>query len=90
MVSALVGKGGMGEVYTLNGAPVRYQLYVPSDYVPTRAWPLIVSLHGNGRQGGDGMFQTGTDFAASIRAHRAPFPALVVFSTGAARHALVR
>ncbi len=62
------------------GAEVyRYQVYVPADYAPSTAWPVIVSLHGNGRQGTDGMLQTGTDFAIRIRENRAPFPAIVIF-----------
>ncbi len=63
----------------LHGKTYRYQVYVPSDYTPAKAWPVIVSLHGNGRQGGDGMLQTGTDFAIRIRQNRQPFPAIVVF-----------
>jgi predicted peptidase len=57
----------------------RYQVYVPADYAPSTAWPVIVSLHGNGRQGTDGLLQTGTDFAIRIRENRAPFPAIVIF-----------
>ena len=63
----------------MDGESFRYQVYVPSDYVPSKAWPVIVSLHGNGRQGTDGMLQTGTDFAIRIRENRTPFPAIVVF-----------
>src|SRR6187455_465713 len=71
--------GFLDQAVTLHGTTYRYQVYVPSDYAPTRAWPLIVSLHGNGRQGSDGMLQTGTDFAIRVRENRTPFPALVVF-----------
>jgi len=71
--------GFLDQAVTLHGTTYRYQVYVPSDYAPTRAWPLIVSLHGNGRQGSDGMLQTGTDFAIRVRENRMPFPTLVVF-----------
>ena len=71
--------GFLDRTVTLGGESFRYQVYVPADYTPGTAWPLIVSLHGNGRQGSDGMLQTGTDFAIHIREHRAPFPAIVVF-----------
>ena len=64
----------------VNGAEsYRYQVYVPANYAPSTPWPVIVSLHGNGRQGTDGMLQTGTDFAISVREHRASFPAILVF-----------
>ena len=71
--------GFLDRSVNLHGQTYRYQVYVPSDYTSARAWPVIVSLHGNGRQGGDGMLQTGTDFAIRIRQNRAPFPAIVVF-----------
>ena len=71
--------GFIDQTVKRDGTVYRYQLYVPSDYAPTKTWPLIVSLHGNGRQGTDGMYQTGTDFAARVRENRLPFPALVLF-----------
>ena len=71
--------GFLDRSVSLHGKTYRYQVYVPTDYTSAKAWPVIVSLHGNGRQGGDGMLQTGTDFAIRIRQNRAPFPAIVVF-----------
>ena len=71
--------GFIDRTITTAGESFRYQVYVPSDYTPSKTWPVIVSLHGNGRQGTDGMLQTGTDFAIRIRENRAPFPAIVVF-----------
>jgi predicted peptidase len=74
-----VQTGFLDRTVTVGGEAHRYQVYVPSDYPASKAWPVIVSLHGNGRQGSDGMLQTGTDFAARIRENRAPFPAIVIF-----------
>lgn len=71
--------GFLDRTITISGASFQYQVYVPSDYRPGMSWPVIVSLHGNGRQGSDGMLQTGTDFAIRIRENRAPFPFIVVF-----------
>lgn len=71
--------GFLDRTITIGGESYRYQVYVPTDYTPSTTWPVIVSLHGNGRQGSDGMLQTGTDFAIHIRENRAPFPAIVVF-----------
>jgi predicted peptidase len=71
--------GFLDQAVTLHGTTYRYQVYVPSDYAPTKVWALIVSLHGNGRQGSDGLLQTGTDFAIRVRENRVPFPALVIF-----------
>ncbi len=71
--------GFLDRTITTGGESYRYQVYVPANYSPDTAWPVIVSLHGNGRQGTDGMVQTGTDFAIRIRENRGSFPALVVF-----------
>ena len=80
LASPAAGQTGfLDRSVNLHGQTYRYQVYVPSDYTPTKAWPVIVSLHGNGRQGADGMLQTGTDFAIRIRQNGAPFPAIVVF-----------
>ncbi len=82
VVRADAQTGFLDRTITIDGAPYRYQVYVPADYTPRTGWPVIVSLHGNGRQGSDGMLQTGTDFAIRIRENRAPFPAIVVFPQG--------
>ena len=71
--------GFLDRTITMDGESFRYQVYVPSDYTSGKTWPVIVSLHGNGRQGSDGMLQTGTDFAIRIRENQSPFPAIVVF-----------
>jgi predicted peptidase len=71
--------GFLDRAITLHGETFRYQVYVPTDYTSSRTWPLIVSLHGNGDQGSDGMFQTNSSFARRIRDNRASFPAIVVF-----------
>ena len=77
--SAHAQTGFLDRVVNTDGHAYRYQIYVPNDYTPQTAWPVIVSLHGNGRQGTDGIRQTGTDFAIRIRENGRPFPALVVF-----------
>ena len=74
-----VPTGFLDRTVTVGGEAYRYQVYVPADYSASKAWPVIVSLHGNGRQGSDGMRPTGTDFATRIRENGAPFPAIVVF-----------
>jgi predicted peptidase len=80
IASSVEGQTGfVDQSVTRDGATYRYQVYVPTDYSPARGWPLIVSLHPNGRQGSDGMFATGTAFATRVRENRKPFPALVVF-----------
>ena len=77
--SAQAQTGFLDRVANRDGHRYRYQIYVPNDYTSQTAWPVIVSLHGNGRQGTDGIRQTGTDFAIRLRENGGPFPALVVF-----------
>jgi predicted peptidase len=71
--------GFLDRIVEVSGNRYRYQVYVPAEYTPDKAWPLIVDLHGNGAQGVDGMFQTTGRSATPIRAERARYPVLVVF-----------
>ncbi|MEQ1692254.1 MAG: PHB depolymerase family esterase [Gemmatimonas sp.] len=71
--------GFLDRTVDIEGHVYRYQIYIPVDYTPKSAWPVVVALHGNGRQGTDGLKQTGPGFAAYLRDSGQPFPALVVF-----------
>ena len=55
-----------------------YQVYVPSNYDASRAWPVVLFLHGAGERGDDGLLQTTVGIAAAIRRYPERFPALVV------------
>lgn len=63
----------------LKGETYPYQVYVPADYTTAKLWPIIVYLHGNGRQGNDGLRQTVSGLADSIRQDRSLFPAIAIF-----------
>jgi predicted peptidase len=56
----------------------RYQVYVPAGYVSTRAWPVILFLHGAGERGADGLLQTTVGLAPAVRRDPARFPAIIV------------
>ncbi len=60
-------------------AMARYVVYVPHDYTPDKAWPLIVFLHGAGERGSDGLIQTEVGIGTAIRRHADWFPAIVLF-----------
>ena len=60
------------------GVAMRYVVYVPQDYTPERAWPMIVFLHGAGERGDDGLVQTEVGIGTAIRRHAERFPAIVV------------
>ncbi len=56
-----------------------YQVYVPSDYGPDRAWPVILFLHGAGEGGRDALLPTEYQLGSAIRRNAAHYPGLVVF-----------
>jgi predicted peptidase len=60
------------------GTGYPYQVYVPSNYDASRAWPVVLFLHGAGERGADGLLQTAVGIAGAIRRHPARFPAIVV------------
>lgn len=62
-----------------------YQVYVPADYTPTKAWPAILFLHGAGEGGKDGLLPTEYQLGSALRRNAAAFPGLVVFPQVATR-----
>ncbi len=69
--------GFINKVALIDGKPSYYVLYVPRDYDPGKAWPLVVFLHGMGERGKDGMLQTEVGIGRAIRRHADRFPCLV-------------
>lgn len=70
--------GFLNRSVTLEDETFRYQVYVPHDYSPAGAWPLILFLHGAGERGEDGLLQTTVGIGPALRAHPERFPAIVV------------
>ena len=64
----------------VGGVEYRYQVYVPRDFDPKRKWPVILTLHGGGDYGSDGMSITAGALAQTIRKHPERIPAIVVFA----------
>lgn len=70
----------------MDGVDARlYQVYVPSDYDPKRAWPVILFLHGSGEGGRDGLLPTEYQLGSAIRRAAGRFPGLVAFPQVATR-----
>jgi predicted peptidase len=61
------------------GGEYGYRVFLPPDYTPERAWPLILSLHGAGDSGDDGEAQIRFGLAAEIRRRHYHVPFLAVF-----------
>lgn len=71
--------GFIDRTVTIGGSTYRYQVYVPPEYDPREAHPVIVDLHGNGMQGSDGLLQTVVGLADQVRKDRSRFPCIVIF-----------
>ena len=73
-----VQTGFLDRSVVVEGARYPYQVYVPSSYDASRAWPVILFLHGAGERGNDGLLQTEVGIGTAIRRTPARFPAIVV------------
>lgn len=72
--------GFLDRAVTVAGVEYRYQVYVPRDFDPMRRWPVILSLHGGGNYGSDGLRPAGGALSRSIRLHPERYPAIVIFA----------
>ena len=72
--------GFLDRAVAVGGVEYRYEVYVPRDYDPGRAWPIVLALHGGGEYGSDGIRPTVGALAKAIRLHPDRFPAIVVFA----------
>ena len=72
--------GFLDRSITFKGQTYRYQVFVPTDYIPTKTWPIVLFLHGNTRQGTDRLRQTNGGFANDVRQNPSFFPAIIVFA----------
>ncbi len=75
---ASVATGFLYKTVTYGGEAYPYCVYVPPDYTPERAWPVVLFLHGSGERGSDGFLQTEVGIGTAIRRNRDLFPAIVV------------
>ncbi|MCP4574570.1 MAG: prolyl oligopeptidase family serine peptidase [bacterium] len=71
--------GFLDRTLQCEGAERRYQVYVPRDYDPAVAWPVILFLHGSGERGEDGVRPTQVGLGSAIRWSPERWPAIVVF-----------
>lgn len=79
VATAAAESGFLDRSITIGAAAYRYQVYVPIDFSSTKAWPVIVYLHGGGAQGLDALLPTVGGLANDIRARRDDFPTIALF-----------
>ena len=70
--------GFLCKTLTFAGQTYAYCVYVPPDYTPEKAWPIILFLHGSGERGDDGLLQTDVGIGTAIRRNWKLVPAIVV------------
>ncbi len=70
--------GFLYKTLTLDHETYSYCVYVPPDYTPDRAWPVILFLHGSGERGSDGLLQTDVGLGHALRKNWRQIPAIVV------------
>jgi predicted peptidase len=71
--------GFLDRAVVVDGEEYRYQVYVPRGFTRTVKWPVILSLHGGGEYGSDGLRQTAGALAHAIRRFPDRVPAVAVF-----------
>ncbi len=71
--------GFLNRSVRLDGTEYAFQVFVPREYRSSMSWPVVLSLHGGGERGNDGLIQTEVGLGRAIRRHATRFPAIVVF-----------
>ena len=72
--------GFLDRAVTVGGVEYRYEVYVPRDFDPARAWPVVIALHGGGDYGSNPLSVSQGGLALAIRRHPEQFPAIVIFA----------
>lgn len=61
------------------GREYKYSVYIPRDYDPARAWPVMVFLHGRGECGTDGSKPLAQGVGTAIMLRPERWPMIVLF-----------
>lgn len=72
--------GFLNRRIVLNGITYRFQVYLPEEWRrdDDKPWPIILSLHGRGERGSEGMWQTQFGIAQAVRNHPDRWPFVIV------------
>lgn len=70
--------GFLYKTLDLDGQRYAYCVFVPPDYKPDQAWPVVLFLHGSGERGDDGFLQTEIGIGRALRRNHRQVPAIVV------------
>lgn len=72
--------GFLNRKLELHGATYRFQVYLPEEWRrdDRKQWPIILSLHGRGERGSEGMWQTQVGLPQEVRDHPERWPFVIV------------
>jgi acetyl esterase/lipase len=72
--------GFLNRAVALRGVSYRFQVYLPEAFRrdDRKPWPVILSLHGRGERGSEGMWQTQIGLAQAVRDHPERWPFVIV------------
>jgi predicted peptidase len=73
-----VERGLLSRTVEGGGRALKYVLYVPREYDGSRAWPLIVFLHGKGECGDDGLKQVTQGLGAAVLSDAKKWPYIIL------------
>ncbi len=62
-----------------NSSHRKYSVFIPYDYSPAKAWPVIVFLHGVGEGGSNATSNLGVGLGPAIADRASAFPFIVIF-----------
>jgi predicted peptidase len=71
-------KGFVNRVFKDDEGESKYVLFVPHDYKPGTAYPIMLFLHGAGETGSDGEKQAKVGIGPAIKKNEKTFPFIVV------------
>lgn len=71
--------GFLNRSLTIAGVKYRYMVHVPAEWSAKQKWPVILSLHGAGERGADGLFAIENGLGRAIRRDVNAFPFIAVF-----------
>jgi len=72
--------GFLNRRIVFQGITYRFQVYLPEEWRRDdgKRWPIILSLHGRGERGSEGMWQTQVGIAEAVRNHPDRWPFVIV------------
>jgi len=72
--------GFLNRRIVISGITYRFQVYLPEEWRRDdgKQWPIVLSLHGRGERGSEGMWQTQFGIAQAVRNHPDRWPFVIV------------